>query len=314
MGRSTSAAISREEYDDEFDIPSQIAILRRAVAEIEIGRESQRARGGALRDLMRISALAESTVSAIAMLEVTDEDPELAQACAVALFGVQDAQRLLDQVSAPRPSRARLEAIRRKLHAALAGLGEVLAIHDGVDRPSNDLERALHVRTLLSDFYGAIPWEKGGPSSRVWALLVADAELRILLKSVSFSEALEAPRTSLVTLGERLAGWLAKRPGPSATSQLYTELVGVSNVLSMLSARPEVKRHDARALVELSALLARRTFDDTMTERVVDVLATVRGMDGELDRLIVALPLDPPGVLALLLRRVTQLRARSLAS
>jgi hypothetical protein len=228
---------------------------------------------------------------------------------------VQDAQRLLDQLSAPRPARARLEAIRRKLHAALAGLGEVLAAHDGVERPTNDLERVLQFRNMLSDFYAAIPWENGGPTgSRVWALLVANAELKILLKSLSFGAALEAPRSTLAALGERISGWQAKRPGPGSTSQLYTELVGVSSVLSTLSARPEVKRHDARALVELSALLARRTFDDTMTERVVDVLATVRGLDSELDRLIVALPLDPHAVLSLMLRRVTQLRARSLAS
>lgn len=318
MGRSNFVAeLVDDREEEDFDVPSQIAILRRAVAEIEIGREPRGGRGSALEALTRMAALAEETVTAIAWMDLSEADEddheELADACAVALFGVQETRRMLEQLRAPRPSRARLEAIRRRLHGALAALGEAFALCDRGEH-STDLERALHLRNLVSDVYGAIPWEKGGPTSRVWALLVANAELKILLKSGSFESGFEAPRNALTSLVERISGWQAKRPNPSATSQLYTELVGVSNVLSSLSARPEVKRHDARALVELSSLLARRTFDDTMTERVVDVLASLRGMDGALDRLIVALPLDPPSVLALLLRRVTELRARALAS
>lgn len=293
---------------------SQVAILRRAVAEIEITRDSERGLAAARRELARMAMLAEATLAAIAVTELVEESASVSRACTVALFGIRDARRLLERLRAPRPSATRLETIRRKLHAALATLGEALAPYDVPGKPSGELERTLYVRNLVSDFYTAIPWEGAGSMSRSWALLVANAELRILLKHMTFGGALEAPRNTLAALGARITGWQAKKRDPASTSQLYTELVGVQSVLSSLSARPDVKRHDSRALVELSALLAQRHFDDRMTERAVDVLVNLRGMDPTLDRLILALPMDPREVLLLVLRRVTELRTRSLAS
>lgn len=314
MGRSSSAAAKPDIEEEDFDASSQIAILRRAVAEIEIERDSERGLASARRELTRMAMLAEVTVSAIGSTELAGESENLSDACSMALFGVQDARRLLDRIRAPRPSRTRLETIRRKLHSALSMLGEALAPFDASGTRGSELERALYARNLVSDFYTAIPWESSGSMSRAWALLVANAELRILLKHMPLGGPLEAPRHALAALGERITGWQAKKRDPASTSQLYTELVGVQSVLSSLSARPEVKRHDSRALVELSALLAQRNFDDRMTERAVDVLSNLRGMDATLDRLIIALPMDPREVLLLVLRRVTELRARSLAS
>lgn len=314
MGRSIALHVVSDTEDDDFDIASQIAIVRRAMAEVEIPSNAH-GLGLAYRELTRLATLAEKIVSAAVLSELSD-DSGVAKACSKALFGVQDGRRSLERLRASRPSRVRLETIRRKLHAVLATLGEALAHteHASTDDAESDLERALRVRHLVSDFYGAIPWQANGSASRAWALLVANAELRILLKGASFGRGLDAHLGQLAALRERIAGWQAKRPDPVSTSRLYTELLGVSSVLSSLSARPEVKRHDDRALLELSALLAHRNFDDRMAERAVDVLCSLRGMDCMLDRLIVALPLDPRRVLKLVLRRVTELRARSLPS
>jgi len=319
MGRSSSLAVTDEREDDDFDAPSQIAILRRAIAETDIPSDADRGLRAALRDLTRLSAIAEATVSSIALSDAVCASDELREACSMALFGVQDARRWLERLRAPRPSRTRLETIRHKLHAALSTLGESFAAQEwpGVSsrRPTSELERSLQMRHMVSDFYGAIPRTTNASASRAWALLVANAELKILLKAAEFPRELTEQRDELVALGERIDGWQnEKKPASAAVAALYSELEGVAGVLSSLNARPDVKRHDARALTELSALLSRRTFDDCMTERVVDVLATLRGMDAKLDRLMVALPLEPAAAMVSILRRVTELRARALAS
>lgn len=319
MGRSSTAVVTEDFEEEDFDVPSQVAILRRAVADVVILSDTQRGLSNALRDLMRLSALSEATIYSILLSDFVEESEALKEACSMALFGVQDARRWLDRLSAPKPSKARLERIRHRLHSSLALLGETLASDERAPapvsrRPASELERLLKTRTLVSDFYGAIPWQASSPSGRCWALLVAGAELKILLKHDSVSRDLAAQTSELVSLCERLDSWQAKKSNPASTSKLYAELNRVSGVLASLSARPELKRHDTRALVELSTLLAQRGFAGCLTERVVDVLSALRGLDSTLDRLITSLPHDPPGALSSILRRVTELRARSLAS
>ncbi|HEY8942664.1 MAG TPA: hypothetical protein VIM73_00325, partial [Polyangiaceae bacterium] len=176
MGRSSSLAVTDEREDDDFDAPSQIAILRRAIAETDIPSDADRGLRAALRDLTRLSAIAEATVSSIALSDAVCASDELREACSMALFGVQDARRWLERLRAPRPSRTRLETIRHKLHAALSTLGESFAAQEwpGVSsrRPTSELERSLQMRHMVSDFYGAIPRTTNASASRAWALLV----------------------------------------------------------------------------------------------------------------------------------------------
>jgi hypothetical protein len=51
-----------------------------------------------------------------------------------------------------------------------------------------------------------------------------------------------------------------------------------------------------------------------MAANAAETLAGLRGMDTQLDKLMLELPFDPSSVLALVARRVGELRARALAS
>lgn len=312
---ASSIALVEDVEEIDFDAPSRIAILRRAVAEVVVSAGAERELRTALGELTRLSALAEGIVSEMTL----DHERQLWKgSCRAALVAVRSTRRSLDQLKNLEPSRARIGAIRSKLHAALATLSEVVASSErpGANLPAekSELERALEMRRAVSDFYGAIPRHTTQSSSRAWAISVARAELKILLKGTTFPLELRGPRDELLALAERLDLWQAEEADSESTSRIHAEVLGVARILNALSARPEVKRHDARSLLELTALLSRRNLDDCTAERVIDVLVGVRGMDTTLDRLIQALPLDPSGALALILRRVIELRTRSAAS
>lgn len=296
MPGSTSLALL-DEAEDDFDLHSRLAILRRAVAELVIGPNDAPFRLSAARaQLVRYGGLSQI------VLGVFGETAALASV-----------RRLTRRLAGRLPSPLTLEDMRRQLHAALVRAARASAASDssrtrfGADP---ELDAALSTRSLLSDFHGSL-LSITDHASLVWALRVADAELSILLRHPALERAPEPERSALSALRARTKRWRAGKRDADFAWALYGEVVASSNLLVALSERREVRRHDDRVLHELSALfLSSRRAGVAIAGHVADKLASLRGLDAELDRLMLDLPLRPAITLGRISRRVRQLRAR----
>lgn len=305
-----SQALAEDLVDLDFDPAGQVAIVRRAIAEIPVKEELDL--GATTQRLARLSALAEAIVSKLA---TADQGAAWKKSRRNTLVALREARRELDPSGL---ALDRLTTIRSQVHHALAQLGEALAVVprieeqqcQGVDR----LAEALQIRRSVSDVYQAIPWHTSRSSSAAWAVSVARAELKILLKTTFFSSEFEGIHEKLSSLAARLDLWHEGDRDPFSTSRLYNEVFGLSGIMVLLSARSEVKRRDAQSLIELTALLSRQTLDGGTAGRVIEALVALRGLDTTMDRLITNLPLEPVDGLSSILRRVLELRARTAAS
>jgi hypothetical protein len=311
--------LETEQANDEFDAHARLTILRRALAELVIARTTSGAELVSLRrELCRLCALTEGTLLDPELVRVVGERRSLGAACAGAALTVRMVRQRLEQPSAKRPSRALLELSRRRAYQALARIAERLAASDAFGEVTRgretELSRALCMRRLMSDFQDAMLTGKSARSSAGWALRVALAELGILLRYRAVARGPETERRELSRLRQRIASFRQRSRNAASASKLRSELMDTSRVLAALNVRPEVRRHDNRALLELSALFTLRKPILELAYDAADTLVELRGMDRELDRLIASLPLDPPRILALISRRVGELRALSLAS
>lgn len=77
---------------------------------------------------------------------------------------------------------------------------------------------------------------------------------------------------------------------------------------------PKPSHRDARSLAALAVTLSGRTFNLTMAANAAETLGGLRGMDPKLDQLMLELPFEPASLLVLIARRVSEIRARALAS
>lgn len=316
MGRQ-SAASAAEARDEDFDLPAQLTILRRAVAGLEVLADAASpARCAA--DLVRYSALAEALVGAFAQSGLVRRDAGLRRATSATVLALFYVRQRLDALSARRASRAAIESIRRTLYSAVALLSERLAPLDVAasvpPRSMSELDRALSMRLLVSDFHEAVSSVARGRSNRTWTLLVAEAELAIAMQRPEFGLGPEAQRVQLTEVRARISRFKSGKSGTLSRSKLHAEVLATSELLVTLSRRPDVKRHDARGLAALAITLSGRSFNLSMAANAAETLGGLRGMDAELDRLMLELPFDPTSVLALIARRVSQIRARALAS
>ncbi|HWA74572.1 MAG TPA: hypothetical protein VG937_19640 [Polyangiaceae bacterium] len=316
MPRQTAASATATS-DDDFEYPAQLSILRRAIAELPV--LSDAANMAACADeLNRFCGLAELLVSSLARAESCRQDAGLRRAASAALLALYQVRERLDALSTKRASRATVEAIRRALYAALAALSERLAPLDGISeaaaRSLTELDRALAMRLLVSDFHSTMLATSRGRSNKGWSLVVAEAELAIVLRRPAFALGPEAEKQKLSAISSRVVGYRAGKPGALTRSRVQAEVLGTSALLVALSQRVDVKRHDARSLTALGALLSGRRLDLTVAANAAELLAGLRGMDVELDRLMLELPFEPSRALSHIAHRVGNLRQRLLAS
>lgn len=269
-------------------------------------------------DLRRFCALAEAIVASFAQESVVRRDSALSRVSSATVLALFYVRQRLDALSPQRPSRTALESIRRTLYAAVALLSEQVAPLDGVGsvaaKSQSELDRALAMRLLVSDFHEAVSSVARGRSNMNWTLLVAEAELAIAMQRPAFVMGPERQRAELSEIRTRILRFKGKKSGISSKSKLHAEVFATSGLLVALSQRADVKRHDARSLAALSITLSGRTFNLAMAANAAETLAGLRGMDSLLDKLMLELPFDPASVLLLLARRVSELRARALAS
>jgi hypothetical protein len=317
MGRLNAASAAELREEEDFDLPAQLTILRRAVASLSVLADASSSALCAA-DLRRYSALAEAIVTAFAQGGVVRRDAALRRVTSATVLSLFYVRQRLDALPARRPSRAALESIRRTLYAAIALLSEQVAPLDGVGTVAaaslSDLDRALAMRLLLSDFHEAVALVTRGRSNMSWTLSVAETELAIAMQRPAFVMGPEQQRAELSELRTRILRFKGKKSGTPPKSKLHAEVMASPALLASLNRRPDVKRHDARSLAALSITLSGRTFNLTMAANAAETLAGLRGMDTQLDKLMLELPFDPSSVLALVARRVGELRARALAS
>jgi hypothetical protein len=305
--------------NDDFDLPARLSILRRAVATLAILSEGPGATSVTVtRELGRYAALASASVALVSQSARAGRDARLHRTCSAAAEAVLEVERRLEALPVRRASRLALEMIRRRLYGALAALSERLAPTDAPRRlaaaPPAELERALAMRQLVTDFHGAMLAIGRKRSQATWALIVAEAELAIVLELPAFALGPEAQQKKLSSLHARIARFRSGRRDASSKTKLLDEVFDASSLLSALNLRADVKRHDARALAELSLLLTRSALTLAIAANAAETLAELRGMDPELDRWMLELPFDPARVLQQVRRRVSELRACALAS
>jgi hypothetical protein len=279
--------------EDDFDASSQLAILRRAVAEIVLPGKVSPSRLAAVRtELRRFCSLAELLFGQLGAGPLAATAGEL---------GARLGRRL--------PNRAELEHVRGELYGCLVHASRVLL---ALEPEPESAGGALSMRALLSDFHGSLLPRTDGAD--VWALTVAAAELSLLLEEPALAEAPARERTRLVALGARTERWSAGGRSADTASELYAEVTSSVDLLGSLSDRADVRRHDERVLHELVLLLARDEHDLDVAVGAAERLSALRGLDPELDRLIVDLPLAPAVTLKRIARRVRELCRGSLAS
>jgi hypothetical protein len=122
-------------------------------------------------------------------------------------------------------------------------------------------------------------------------------------------------RTQLLTLGTKTERFCSGDMTSVESDVLLSELCAtIDRVLSRLSQRAEVRRHDQRVLVDLTRLLRARARDLPLALSMADGLSALRGRDRDLDALIAWLPLDPVPTLGLLATRIQSLSSLDLAS
>jgi hypothetical protein len=308
-----SAAAARE---DDFDLPCQLTILRRAIACVGVFEDESSAQVCAT-DLARFCALAEVIVKSFSHSELARSDATLRRTASATVLALFYVRQQLDALPARRSSRSAVESIRRSLYAAVALLSERLGPFDGIGSIAahslTELDRALSMRLLVSDFHEAVCSVSRGRSNMNWTLLVAEAELAIAMQSSAFGLGPEQQRAQLSEIRTRIVRFKAGK-GTLSKSTLHAEVLATSQLLASLSQRPDVKRHDERALAALSVTLSSRSLNMITAASAAETLAGLRGMDPQLDRLMLELPFEPAKVLTLLARRVSELRSRALAS
>jgi hypothetical protein len=316
MGRQ-SAASAAESRNEEFDFPAQLTILRRAIAGLGVLADAPSPALSAA-DLSRYCALAEALVGSFMRSELALGDAGLRRASSASALALFYVRQRLDALPGRRSSRVAVESIRRTLYAAIALLSERLAPLDvGANVPPrsmSELDRALSMRLLVSDFHEAVSSVTRGRSNMTWTLLVAEAELAIAMQRPEFALGPEAQRAQLCEIRSRISRFKSGKSRTQSKSSLHAEVLATSELLTTLSRRADVKRHDARSLAALAITLSGRTFNLSMAANAAETLGGLRGMDAELDRLMLELPFEPQTVLVLVARRVSQIRARALAS
>lgn len=317
MTQASSVAFADE---SDFDAGSGLSILRRAVAELPLGDASSAASLNAgARSLERLCLVGVRMLDALRDSDVASLGDEELDGAAAELGAVNEA---LGQLSARKASRlAEMDAARARLYETLVALSEAFAPSEPIGRVlgrhgvGTVLDQVLALRRLMSDFQSALLPTTGDDAMNLrWALVVADAELGILMRHPVFSCAPAATQAEFGALRGRIARWRRGRRGLVTASKLYADVAGSAKRLGRLSLRPDVKRHDTRALSELATLLQRGAPGLSLALQSADLLAAVRGLDGELDRLMLDLPLDPARSLRQIARRVTLLCSRALAS
>lgn len=311
---AVSATASR---DDDFEYAAQLSILRRAIAELGVLSDSANAAACAA-DVSRFCGLAEVIVSSFAQGDLCRRDAGLRRAGSASLLALYQVRQRLEALANKRASRAAVDAVRRNLYAAVASLSERLAPLDGVGkvaaRSLTELDRALAMRLLVSDFHSTMLATSRGRANKSWTLQVAEAELAIAIRRPAFALGPEAQQRQLTAMLARVAGSKARKTGAPSKSRLQTEVLATSELLLALSRRADVKSHDTRSLTALSALLSARKLDLSVAANAAETLAGLRGMDAELDRLMLELPFEPSRALVQIARRVSALRVRALAS
>jgi hypothetical protein len=316
MPRQTAASATATP-DDDFEYPAQLSILRRAVAELPVLADAANV-AACTEELSRFCGLAEALLSSLARAELCRQDAGLRRAASAALLSLYHVRERLEALSKKRASRATVEAVRRALYSSLAALSERLAPLDGIGeaaaRSLTELDRALAMRLLVSDFHCTMLATSRGRTNKGWSLVVAEAELAIARRRPAFALGPEAEQRQLTDISSRIAGFRAGRPGAPSRSRLQAEILGTSELLAALSQRVDVKRHDARSLTALGALLSGRRLDLSVAANAAEILAGLRGMDKELDRLMLELPFEPSRALSHIAHRVGGLRQRLLAS
>jgi hypothetical protein len=290
MPRSTSLAHD-ELSDDDFDAASQLAILRRAVAGVVLtGNFSPSELAATRTQLRRFRSLAEVVLALLGEHDLAAE-----------------ARRINGRMSTQLPTRAVLELVRADLHAMLVRAAEALPV---TDLPRTD--GALALRALLSDFHASLLSEED--HSAAWALTVAHAELSLLLRQAALMRGPARERAALAALVARARRWQQSGADADQAAELREQVEASAELLDALSQRPEVRRHDERTLRELAALLTRGHHDLELAGHAADRLSALRGLDLELDRLMLDLPLEPLPALSRIARRVRQLRSAALPS
>ena len=315
MPRHTAASANATP-DDDFDYPAKLCILRRAVAELVVLADAADV-AARVAELQRLCNLAEMLVSSLAREEARRPGAGLRKSASATLLVLYRLRERLEVLAAQRPSRAAVEATRRSLYFALAALSERLAPRDGVSvvaaRCSSELDRALAMRLLVSDFHGAMLATVRGRSNKSWSLAVAQAELAIVLGTPAFAAGPKAQRRQLRAVFTRVSRFRTGKRGALLRSRIQAKALATPALLASLSQRPDVKQHDARSLVALGALLSSRRYDPEVAAHAAEILASLRGMDLELDRLMLELPFDAARVLKRISQRVGGLRQRLLA-
>lgn len=302
------------EAEQDFAWAAQFAIVRRAVANLWILGDLPDTKPSVLRgDLIRLCTLSETLISALATTDLAS-DTGLGEGCSNALLAVRDVRRRLSLMPIRTASRPAMEMIRRRLYMVLASLSEQLAGLEVIDVARGELDQALFMRQLVSDFRGAMVAVVRGRTNLSWSLIVARSELGILLQEPGMSAGPARERTQLLALHRRLARSSGTRLDQAKKSRLHADVLETSSLLVSLSRRPDVKRHDGRALGSLALLLSRGRFSMAVAAGAVESLAVLRGMDPVLDRLMLEVPFDPQRLLAIIARRVSELRAQALAS
>jgi hypothetical protein len=282
MAWSPSAAY--DQGGGDFDAGEQLAILRRAVAGIVLPGKHLPSGLAAIRmELLRFCALGQVVVALLGNRELVATVSELEARLARGL-----------------PNRAMLELVRGDLYDCLISASQLLAA-EAVPAAAS---AALSMRALLSDFCGAL---LPVTDDELWPLTVAAGELSLLLRQPGLKQWPARQRSRLTLLGARVRRWQARGSSRTEARELYAEVASTLDLLDSLNHRPDVRRHDERLLRELLHLLSRPTHDLSLAVCAAERLAALRGLDRELDRLIVALPLEPVLSLDGIARRISKL-------
>jgi hypothetical protein len=278
-------------------------LLQRAVACLQLLEELHA--GQADSDLFGFET--EPTTLAGVPIEVS-ASPKLADVCFAGVLELNRAAQELTHARSDDDVLVALETAVRKLRRALRAVietalssgeteltfGEQLRGRDGFD-----LESTLAVRRLYAEFRRSLRRPQDLTAEAVLtALRYAAGGLATLMSSPAYARARISDRRLLRRLQERLLLWA--RSGRAVTSglELLDDVWTCADLLRDINRRQELEVHDVALIRQLTCGAS-----DT-SERWLDQLEPLFGLDDALDLLIDQSRVDPPHDI------VRQLRAR----
>jgi hypothetical protein len=191
----------------------------------------------------------------------------------------------------------------RRVIKSLTALEGALCERGGIESElsfASEVSRSLEVRRQYARLRQSIAGEQPTPDTLLRALRRVGTSIAILVGRDIYPELRVHDRRQLRELQGRILVWLR---GPADTPEavtdglrLWQDLVGFAGLLQQVSRRQELVEHDAAVLAE-----ARRALEVSagpIDDAVLLALRSLRGLDEELDALLVANAEDARSYLA----------------